>query len=111
MQILNGEIKEMDSSLDISANYFVSLNLVYKIIDLYSEKQAKRLSDKDWGRLVNNFILFLDHNFSNCQDELSVMAIRTITKANVTVKFADAPAFRDFVKKYEQLVRAARSLG
>ena len=111
MAILNGEITEMDSSLDISANYFVSLNLVYKIIDLYSEKQAKRLSDKEWGRLVNNFILFLDHNFSNCQDELSVMAIRTITKANVTVKFADAPAFRDFVKKYEQLVRAARSLG
>ena len=110
MSILNGEIKEIDASLDISANYFISLNLVYKIIDLYNEKQEQRLDVAEWGKLCNNFIIFLDHNFSATQAELAVLAIRTITQARVAISTKDVPAFTDFIKKYTDLVRKARSL-
>jgi MoxR-like ATPase len=111
MSILQGEIKEIDASLDISANYFITLNLVYKIIDLYNEKQEQRLPVEDWGKLCNNFITFLDHNFSATQAELAVLAIRTITLHKVAITIKDVPAFKDFVMKYSDLVRKARSLG
>lgn len=111
MSILEGEITEIDASLDISANYFISLNLVYKIIDLYNEKQEKRLPVEEWGKLCNNFITFLDKNFSATQAELSVLAIRTITQAKVAIAYKEVPAFKDFVARYAELVRKARSLG
>lgn len=110
MKILTGEIKEIDKNLDISSNYFISLNLVYKIIDLYNEKQEKRLSVEEWGELCNNFIIFLDKNFSEYQSELSVLAIRTITQAKVSISYKEVPAFQGFVQRYSGLVRKARSL-
>jgi len=110
MKILTGQIKEIDKNLDISSNYFISLNLVYKIIDLYNEKLEKRLSSEEWGTLANNFIVFLEKNFSETQAELSVLAIRTITQAKVAISYKEVPAFQPFVKKYSELVRKARSL-
>lgn len=110
MKILRGEIKEIDKNLDISSNYFISLNLVYKIIDLYNEKKEKRLSVEEWGELCNNFIVFLEKNFSEFQAELAVLAIRTITQANVAISYKEVPAFQSFVQKYSGLVRKARAL-
>lgn len=111
MSILKGDIKEIDDNLDASANYFISLNLVYKVIDLYNEKEEKRLSVEEWGRLANNFIVFLEHNFSATSAELAVLAIRTLTKAKVALSYKEVPAFKDFVAKYSDLVRKARALG
>jgi len=110
MKILNGEIKDIDEKLDISANYFISLNLVYKIIDLYTQKQEKKIEVDEWSRLANNFIMFLDNNFSENYAELSVLSIRTLTQARVQLSYKEVPAFQDFVKKYSDLVRRARSL-
>ncbi|AZU98186.1 ATPase [Salmonella phage SE_PL] len=110
MKILNGEIKELDGSLDISANYFISLNLVYKIIDLYAQKQEKKLEVDEWSRLANNFIIFLEKNFSEYSAELAVLAIRTLTQARVQLSYKEVPAFQDFVKRYQDLVRRARTL-
>lgn len=111
MKILSGEIKELDKNLDISANYFVSLNLVYKIIDLYQQKQEKKIEVDEWSRLANNFIIFLENNFSEYYAELAVLAIRTLTQARVQLSYKEVPAFQDFVKRYQDLVRRARTLG
>lgn len=111
MKILNGEIKDLDQNLDISANYFVSLNLVYKIIDLYQQKQEKKIEVEEWSRLANNFIIFLEKNFSEYYAELAVLAIRTLTQARVQLSYKEVPAFQDFVKRYQDLVRRARTLG
>lgn len=110
MAILNGDIKTIDENLDISANYFISLNLVYKIIDLYNEKLEQRLDVAEWGRLAGNFITFLDKNFSATQAELSVLAIRTITQAKVAISYKEVPEFKEFVTRYSELVRKARAL-
>lgn len=110
MSILNGEIKTIDSNLDISANYFITLNLVYKIIDLYNEKAEKRLEAEDWSKLAGNFITFLDTNFSATQGELAVLAIRTITQARVMITYKEVPQFKPFVDRYSELVRKARGL-
>lgn len=110
MKILRGEITDIDKNLDISSNYFISLNLVYKIIDLYNEKKEKRLAVEEWGELCNNFIVFLEKNFSEFQAELAVLAIRTITQANVAISYKEVPAFQSFVQKYSGLVRKARAL-
>lgn len=111
MKILNGEIKEIDQNLDISANYFISLNLVYKIIDLYQQKMEKKIEVEEWSRLANNFIIFLEKNFSEYYAELAVLAIRTLTQARVQLSYKEVPAFQDFVKRYQDLVRRARTLG
>lgn len=111
MKILNGEIKEIDQNLDISANYFISLNLVYKIIDLYQQKTEKKIEVTEWSRLANNFIIFLEKNFSEYYAELAVLAIRTLTQARVQLSYKEVPAFQDFVKRYQDLVRRARTLG
>lgn len=110
MKILTGEIKEIDKDLDISSNYFITLNLVYKIIALFEEKNEKRLSSEEWNQMANNFVVFLDHNFSATQGELAVLAIRNITIAGVTMSYNDVPAFQPFVKRYMGLVRKARAL-
>lgn len=110
MKILTGEIKEIDKDLDISSNYFITLNLVYKIIALFEEKNEKRLSAEEWNQMANNFVVFLDHNFSATQGELAVLAIRNITIAGVTMSYNDVPAFQPFVKRYMGLVRKARAL-
>lgn len=111
MKILSGEIKKLDENLDISANYFVSLNLVYKIIDLYQQKTEKKIEVEEWSRLANNFIIFLENNFSEYYAELAVLSIRTLTQARVQLSYKEVPAFQDFVKRYQDLVRRARSLG
>ena len=110
MKILQGQIETIDEGLDISSNYFIALNLVYKIIDLYNEKKEQRITSEEWGTLANNFILFLERNFSKHQAELAVLAIRTITKAQVAISYKEVPAFQPFVKKYSELVRKARNL-
>lgn len=111
MKILNGEIKEISGDLDISANYFISLNLVYKIVDLYQQKQEKKIEVEEWSRLANNFIVFLEKNFSEYYAELAVLAIRTLTQARVQLSYKEVPAFQGFVARYQDLVRRARTLG
>jgi hypothetical protein len=110
MKILNGEIKVLPEGLDISSNYFISLNLVYKIIDLYEQKQEKKIEVEEWSRLANNFIIFLEKNFSEYSAELAVLAIRTLTQARVQLSYKEVPAFQEFVKRYQDLVRRARTL-
>lgn len=111
MKILNGDIQTIDKDLDISANYFIALNLVYKITDLYEQKTEKKIEVEEWSRLANNFITFIDTNFSEYYAELSILAIRQLTKARVQLSYKEVPAFMEFVKKNQELVRRARSLG
>lgn len=111
MEILNGNIQTIDKSLDISANYFISLNLVYKIIDLYEQKMKGELEVEQWSKLATNFINFMLKNFAETSGELSILAMRTISKANVKITYAEVPAFKPFVDKYQGLIRKARDLG
>lgn len=110
MAILRGEVKELDKKADISQKYFIVVNLVSKIIDLYEGKMDKKLDVKDWTVYCTNFIQFLDHNFSATNGELSILAMRTITMNEVLISYTEVPAFKPFVTRYSALVKKARGV-
>lgn len=112
MDILSGQITDLTGyNMDISKNYFVSLNLVYKMISLYEQKEDKIISNETFAAYATNFYLFMERVFSKTQSELSIMAIRTMTKANVLISYKDVPAMKPFAEKYSPLVRKVRRMG
>lgn len=110
MDILSGKIKTLKEGLDISQNYFVSLNLVYKIIDLNQSKVAKELSAKDWSTYCGNFLEFIDANFGQKSKELVILSIRTLTENQCLIRTKEVPRYADFVTKYSDLVIKSRQI-
>ncbi|EBS4516810.1 hypothetical protein DQT32_05280 [Salmonella enterica subsp. enterica serovar Braenderup] len=109
--ILSGEVKDFgDNKKEVSKNYFIALSLVQRIIELHNAKIVGQLPVSEWSLYCTNFINFMENNFRQHQRELIVHSIRGITDADVNITYAEVPAFRDFVKEYGKLLRAARTL-
>ena len=112
MDILTGKVKNLDGrKLDISQNYFISLNLVYKIIDLNEAKNTKELSMKDWSTLCGNFLEFIDKNFGEKNNkELVILSIRTLTEAKCMIRAKEVARYESFVERYSELVIKSRNI-
>lgn len=110
MDILNGKITKLKENLDISQNYFVSLNLVYKIIDLNEGKNNKSITAKEWANYCGNFLEFIDSNFGNKSKELVILSIRTLTENKCMIRTKEVPRYEAFVEKYSELVIKSRQI-
>ncbi len=112
MDILTGKVKTLDGkNLDISQNYFISLNLVYKIIDLNESKNSKELPMKEWSTLCGNFLEFIDKNFGDKNSkELVILSIRTLTENKCMIRAKEVPRYEAFVEKYSDLVIKSRNI-
>lgn len=110
MEILNGVYTTLPETTDISQKYFVVVNLINKIIDLYESKMTKNLAVEDWSKMCGNFIDFLENNFSSKNGELSILAMRTLTMNDVMISYSEVPQFKPFVTRYTKLVRKARNI-
>lgn len=112
MDILTGKVKDLSGrKLDISQNYFISLNLVYKIIDLNESKNSKELPMKDWSTLCGNFLEFIDKNFGEKHNkELVILSIRTLTENKCMIRAKEVARYESFVDKYADLVIKSRNI-
>lgn len=115
MSVLDGTTKDMPADADVAQNYFITINLAYRIMDFHKRMNEadvgdKPFTDEKWNAMCNNYITFMMHNFKGRADELNIMSIRTLTKAGVIFKYDNVPAFRDFVKHYQPMLHAARSV-
>lgn len=110
MEILNGNYTTLDADVDISQRYFVVVNLINKIIDLYHSKMAKTIPVEDWSLMCGNFIDFIENNFSKTNGELAILAMRTITLNEVMISYSEVPQFKPFVTRYTKLVQKARNI-
>lgn len=100
-----GELKN-----EVSKNYFITICLVQKIIELYKKKINSELSLSDWSNYVVNFLKFIDFNFSEKQAELIILAIRTLTSNDVSITYREVPTFEEFSNKYGPLLLKARTM-
>lgn len=112
MDILTGKVKDLAGrKLDISQNYFISLNLVYKIIDLNESKNSKELPMKEWSTLCGNFLEFIDKNFGEKHNkELVILSIRTLTENKCMIRAKEVARYESFVDKYADLVIKSRNI-
>lgn len=112
MDILTGKVKDLSGrKLDISQNYFISLNLVYKIIDLNESKNSKELPMKEWSTLCGNFLEFIDKNFGEKHNkELVILSIRTLTENKCMIRAKEVQRYESFVDKYADLVIKSRNI-
>lgn len=109
--ILDGIVTDFsEHKQEVSKNYFITLSLTQRIIELAQLFDYKKITATEWRDKCTNFIKFIDSQFSKEQAELIVLAIRTITDAEVNITYGDVPAFKDFVRKYAPLLRKARSM-
>ncbi|SOK58485.1 Sll7029 protein [Yersinia phage fHe-Yen9-04] len=111
MDIMNGLVTDFSEHVEeISKNYFIVLNLVYKIIEFFSKKVEGSITLEQWRSYCTNFLTFIDTNFASTQTELIVHAVRTFTDANVNISYAEVPVFKSFVTKYGPLLRKCRTI-
>lgn len=109
--ILTGEYRDFSEFIDdVSKNYFIVLNLVFKLVDMNEKKKSKEISVAEWNTYCTNFLEFIDFNFEATQKELIIHAIRSITSAGVNISYSEVPAFKEFVTKYGPLLRKVRMM-
>ncbi|AQW88737.1 putative ATPase [Erwinia phage pEa_SNUABM_50] len=111
MDIMDGTFTDFSNYVtDVSKNYFIVLNLVYKIIEFNTAKIEGTITKEQWCTYCTNFLTFIDDNFSKTQAELIVHAVRTFTDANVNIAYSEVPVFKTFVQKYGPLLRKVRTM-
>jgi hypothetical protein len=98
--ILAGKIKKLDSKIEISAMYSLTVSMCYELKDA-TEKQDKKFDEK-----VNNFFRFMMDNF---ETELVVMGTKlALTQYQLPLDPDEIDCFDEFHEKFGKYIAAAQ---
>ncbi len=98
--ILSGKVKKLDSKIEISAMYSLTVSMCYELKDA-TEKQDKKFDDK-----VNNFFRFMMDNF---ETELVVMGTKlALTQYQLPLDPDEIECFDEFHEKFGKYIAAAQ---
>lgn len=108
--ILTGLVTELADTVDISCHYFLMLSLTMNLIKINRSYVAGEMAREEYCKQASNYLKFISKTWNDKQDELCILAIRTLTNEGVIIKFADVPEYREFASKYTDLVRKVRTM-
>ncbi len=98
--ILAGKVKKLDSKIEISAMYSLTVSMCYELKDA-TEKQDKKFDEK-----VNNFFRFMMDNF---ETELVVMGTKlALTQYQLPLDPDEIECFDEFHEKFGKYIAAAQ---
>lgn len=106
--ILSGKVKTCDNR-EISAMYSLSTNLTFSLKRASDLVDSDDLTKSDWCSMANNFLTFIDSNFSDDNPELVIMAVKTAMKFGLVFRPSELPSFKAFTKRHKNLILAANS--
>lgn len=110
MDILTGKttnVRDMPN-MDISKHYAICSNIVYELLQQHNAKNSKQVSVEDYSEYANNFLKFIDGNYGDKDQELAMMAVKTMFDQKVFFHPKQVPFYIDFAKKHSALVTQAR---
>lgn len=113
--VLTGKVEKLNAdSTDISIQHALSVSLIYRLNQFYQTIDRKtsggpELSKKDWYKLADNFVKFLDHNF---EPEIAMMAINICIKEPFKLPFSnlEMPSHKVFFGKNHKLFKGINSV-
>ena len=98
--ILAGKIKKLDSKIEISAMYSLTVSMCYEL------KDASDKSDKKFDEKVNHFFRFMMDNF---ETELVVMGTKlALTQYQLPLDPDEIECFDEFHEKFGKYIAAAQ---
>lgn len=108
--ILTGQVTKLDDNVDISSHYFLMLSLTMNLIKINRLYSSGKMERDSYCIQARNYLNFISSTWNDKQDELCILAIRTLTNEGVIIKYADVPEYRTFANKYTELVRKVRTM-
>jgi len=100
--ILKGQVKELKTK-EISAMYSLSTSLAYEL-KAQKDEIGRTIDDAKMQEYINNTIGFWLEHF---EPEMVVMSFRMIIKYQIKVDMERIANWKEFYKRYGQLIRAA----
>jgi hypothetical protein len=98
--ILSGKVKKLDSKIEISAMYSLTVSLCYEL------KDAADKSDKKFNEMSSNFFQFIMDNF---ETELVIMGTKlALTQYQLPLDPDEIDCFEEFHNKYGKYISAAQ---
>lgn len=109
--ILAGEVKVLEpEQKELSKSYFIALNLTYRIMSMFDKKKTKDITQEFWNKSVENYMQFMDVNFSDDQVELILYSLLLLSKHDVEISYTEAPHFKVLVQRYSSIIKRSRNL-
>jgi hypothetical protein len=98
--ILSGKVKKLDSKIEISAMYSLTVSLCYELKDAADKK------DKKFNEMSSNFFQFIMDNF---ETELVIMGTKlALTQYQLPLDPDEIECFEEFHNKYGKYISAAQ---
>jgi len=114
--VLLGKVEKLnDDAKDISIQHSLSVSLIYRLNQFYQSIDRKTaaggevLTKKDWYKLADNFVKFIDKNF---EPEIAMMAINVCIKEPFKLPFSnlEMPSHKTFFGKNHKLFKGINSV-
>jgi hypothetical protein len=111
--VLTGKFEKLDNEAkDISVQHALSVSLIYRLNQFYQtvdRKSSDGMTKKDWYKLADNFIRFIDNNF---EPEIAMMAVNVSIKPPFHLPFSNTemPAHKAFFGRNHKLFKGINSV-
>jgi len=112
--VLLGKVEKLnDDAKDISIQHSLSVSLIYRLNQFHQTVDRKTAGEtltlKDWYKLADNFVKFIDHNF---EPEIAMMAINVCIKDPFKLPFSNLtmPSHKVFFGKNHRLFKGINSV-
>ena len=103
--VLNGKIKKLDSSVEISGRYSLTVSMCYELREAYEKEGTKGI--EKFHKLADNFFRFMMDNF---ETEMVVLGARA---ALVTYKIPLRPKYlknyKEFYDRFGKYIKASHN--
>lgn len=112
-EVLTGKFEKLDNEAkDISVQHALSVSLIYRLNQFYQSvdrKTGDTMSKKEWYKLADNFIKFIDNNF---EPEIAMMAVNVCIKQPFNLPFSNTemPAHKAFFGRNHKLFKGINSV-
>ena len=103
--VLNGKVKKLDSSVEISGRYSLTVSMCYELREAYNKEGTKGI--EKFHKLADNFFRFMMDNF---ETEMVVLGARA---ALVTYKIPLRPKYlknyKEFYDRFGKYIKASHN--